>query len=91
MQYMLCRNRVRDYEKWRAVFNADADAHREAGLILANIWRESDHPDTVHFLFEVHSQPKAKAFVSAPEAGDQGRKAGVIDGDYRFLDPVSRY
>jgi len=32
MIVMLCRNRVTDFSKWKAVFDSHAQAHRAAGL-----------------------------------------------------------
>ena len=33
MTYMLCRNRVKDFARWKAVFSSHADAHREASAL----------------------------------------------------------
>jgi len=39
MQYMFCRNRVRDYEVWKRIFDSHASAHRAAGMNLVRLWR----------------------------------------------------
>ena len=65
---MLCRNVVEDYDRWRTVFDGDAAAHREAGLVLAQMWREHDDPNTVYFVFEVSDRGRAEAFINAPDA-----------------------
>ena len=68
MVVMLCRNRVADFAKWKAVFASHASAHREAGLRLMNLWRGLEDPNNVFFLFEVTSLDKARAFISNPAA-----------------------
>jgi hypothetical protein len=86
MRYMLCRNRVADYTKWRNIFDSHTEAHREAELRLRHLWRNIDDPNNVFFLFEVNDIKKAQAFVNAPEAAQTGREAGVLEGDVYFLD-----
>jgi len=88
MIYMLCRNRVRNYEKWRTIFDSHASVHRKAGLSLVHLWRSVDDAHTVFFLFEVHDLERAKAFIIAPEGAKAGKGAGVIEGEIRFLEEV---
>jgi hypothetical protein len=85
MTYMLCRNRVADFRRWKRVFDSHRSAHRAAGLRLAGIWRDLKVPRDVFFLFEVQSVARARAFISAPGASAAARESGVRQGDYRFL------
>jgi hypothetical protein len=85
MNILLCRNRVADFSAWKAVFDAHAPAHREAGLSLAGLWRDIDDPHVVCFVFEVANLERARAFIADPAGGEAGRQAGVIEGDFRFL------
>jgi hypothetical protein len=50
MVYMLCRNRVADYQIWKRIFDSHKEAHLEAGLILVNLWQSLDDPNNVFFL-----------------------------------------
>lgn len=86
MTYMLCRNRVKDYERWKSVFDSHLEAHRETGLRLLNLWRSMDEPNNVFFLFEVASLEKAQKFISASEAAEAGEISGVIDGEIHFVE-----
>ncbi len=86
MIHMLCRNRVADFEKWRAVFDSHAEAHRAAGLRLVHLWRGVDDPNNVFFMFAVESLDQARRFIDAPESADAGQESGVIEGDYHFLE-----
>jgi hypothetical protein len=91
MIHMLCRNRVADFSKWKSIFDSHADAHRTAGLRLVNLWRSLDDPRNIFFLFEVGSLEKARAFINAPDAAETGKAAGVLDGEYHFLEVSSGY
>jgi hypothetical protein len=88
---MLCRNRVADFAKWKAVFASHARAHREAGLRLMNLWRGVEEPNNVFFLFEVTSLDKARAFISNPAAAAAAKTSGVLDGEYHFLESSAGY
>ena len=82
---------MKNYATWRRIFNADAGAHRAAGLILRNVWREKKHSNTVYFVFDVADMRKAKAFINAPDAKQQAKRSGVVDGEYHFLESAGLY
>jgi len=85
MTYMLCRNRVANFRKWKRVFDSHAGDHRGSGLRLSGLWRDVERPNDVFFLFEVRNLRKARAFISAPAAARAGRKSGVVEGEYHFV------
>jgi len=91
MTVLLCRNRVLDFSKWKGVFDSHAQAHRDAGLHLKNIWRGVEEPNKVFFLFEVTDTQKARAFISNPGAADAAKTSGVLDGEYHFLEGSTGY
>jgi hypothetical protein len=91
MIYLLCRNRVADFSRWRAVFASHEAAHRDAGLRLVHVWRSLEEPDNVFFLFEVASVDKAREFIGNPEAARAGEASGVIDGEYHFIGDARGY
>jgi hypothetical protein len=88
---MLCRNRVRNFERWKRIFDGHADAHRGAGLRLVHLWQCDDNPKMVFFLFEVDDIKRAREFVNAPGAVDSGREAGLIEGDIHFFSGSQTY
>ncbi|MGA2186695.1 MAG: hypothetical protein ABSH47_27090 [Bryobacteraceae bacterium] len=88
---MLCRNRVADFSRWKAVFASHEAAHRDAGLRLVNIWRGDEEPNNVFFLFEVASLEKAREFIGNPDAAKAGEASGVIDGEYHFVGDAGGY
>lgn len=91
MQYMLCRNRVKDFEAWQSVFSRHTEAHAKAGLTLVRIWRALEDPNNVFFLFEMASRKKAEGFIRDPEAAKAGQASGVLDGEYHFVEDAGGY
>ncbi|HSG88420.1 MAG TPA: hypothetical protein VLA56_04360 [Pseudomonadales bacterium] len=88
MLQLLCWNRVRDYDRWRAVFDSHGDAHQDSGLSLVCMWREQGAPDSVHFLFDVTDEGRARAFLEAPESAQAGLDSGVLEGAFAFVEPL---
>ena len=83
--YMLCRNRVTDFDAWKRVFDSYRQAQRSFGLELVNLWREMEDSRNVFFLFELRSVEEARAFLNAPENREGGKKAGVLEAEHHFL------
>ena len=88
MTYMLCRNRVADYGKWKAVFDSHEGDQDKAGFHLISMWRSVEDPNNVWFLFEIDDIGKANEFITSPKAEEVGRESGVLDGECHFLESV---
>jgi hypothetical protein len=91
MLYLICRNRVSDYIKWREVFDSHAIAHRQASLFLRHISRALADPKNVFYVFEVKNLRKARAFMGAPGAVEARRASGVLEGEYHFVERARGY
>ena len=91
MTHMLCRNKVRDFDAWFDIFSSHKTAHAEAGLILEHLWRASDDPNNIFYLFRVTDIAKAKAFISAPDASEAAQASGVIEGEFHFVESADGY
>jgi hypothetical protein len=89
--YMLCRNRVTDYSRWKRVFASHQAAHIEAGLRLTNIWRAVDDANNVFYVFEVGSKDKAQRFINNPDAAKAADSSGVLEGEYHFVEDAGGY
>jgi hypothetical protein len=85
MNYLLCRNRVAGFRRWKRIFDSHAGAHRAAGLLLKGLWRESGKPNEVFFLFEVSNVRKARAFICAPAAAKAAAASGVVEGEFHII------
>jgi len=91
MTHLLCRNRVMDFSRWRAVFASHQTAHRNAGLQLVSLWRSVEEPNNIFFLFEVANMDQAREFIGDPEAAKAAQASGVIDGEYHFIGDAGGY
>ncbi len=82
--FMLVRNKVADYTRWKQIFDVQQTAHIVAGLTLLHLWQAVDDPHTVFFLFRVTDRARAKAFL---DGGDPSiaEQAGVVEGEFHFL------
>ncbi len=78
MTYLICRNKVADFDQWKPVFDSHAQAQREAGLHVQHVWRNIDDSNEVFMLFEVHDLAKAQAFVTSPKVPEAKRQSGVV-------------
>ena len=85
MNYMLCRNRVRDVTVWKRVLDSYRSAQEAAGLHLREMWASTTEPGNIFFLFQIDSVESAKRFISDPEAAKAGESSGVLDGEYHFV------
>ena len=90
MSYMLCWNKVEDYDTWRAVFDANQAAGdgEAADIQLEKMWRSVDDPNLIYFIFKIGDRAKAEALLNAPEAAESGERSGVLDGDCHFVEEL---
>ena len=86
MVYLLCRNRVKDYDKWKTIFDTNLSMCDDAGLKLTNLWRDIEEPNNVFFMFEVINIEKARAMLNDPNSAETGEISGVIDGEVWFVE-----
>ena len=83
---LLCRNRLKDYEHWRRIFDLNLAEASAAGLTLIHCWRDVDDPCLVFFIFAVKDKERAQAFMEDPNSAKVGDEAGVLDGECHFLE-----
>ena len=88
MKYMWCYNKVKDFGKWKEVFDRQESSQEEAGLILTNLFQDESNPNDVYFIFNVTDVDKAKTFLADPIHEKIGAEAGVLDGYIKYVDEV---
>src|SRR6478752_10863167 len=79
MGMLIVRHKVKDYGKWRPVFDRHAGAQKSAGLTNPRVFRSSDDKNEVVILFDTDGTKKAKDFVASPNLKETMAKAGVMD------------
>ncbi len=78
MIYILVSHKVKDFNKWKEVYDSHNETRNEFGLETTKIFRSVNEPENVHVLV---ASPSVEAFNEFAEKGDlQGamKKAGVI-------------
>lgn len=83
---LLVRNRVKDADRWKRVFDAQTAAGAAAGLTVLQVWRSVDAPDQIFFLLDVEDRERAEAYMASPESAAVGVEAGALDGEIHFLE-----
>ena len=86
MAYMLVRNKVRDFDVWKKVFDEGAETASEAGLGLVHLWRSMEDPNEVFFLLSVSDVERARAFTGDPASAATGERAGVLEGEIKYVE-----
>ena len=90
MPYLLERHKVRDYDHWKEVFDADAEGREAAGCRGARVFRNADDPEEVIVLFEWEGLESARRRIESATLGREFDEAGVSGGiaktDFHLLE-----
>lgn len=83
---LLVRNRVKNIDHWKRVFDEQEAAGMAAGLSVERVWRSADNDDEVFFILGVEDRARAEAYMATPEAAAVGEEAGALKGESWFLE-----
>ncbi|MCZ7356453.1 MAG: antibiotic biosynthesis monooxygenase [Candidatus Methanoperedens sp.] len=91
MAYLLVRHKVKDFSRWKPVFDEHAATRKAGGSTGGRLFRSADNPDEVIIIFEWESIEKAKKFAQSEDLRKTMQRAGVNDKpDVYFLEEVER-
>ncbi|MCE8425777.1 MAG: hypothetical protein J5U17_08380 [Candidatus Methanoperedens sp.] len=91
MTYLLVRHKVKDYEKWKTLFDEHSATRKTGGSKGGRLFRNADNPDEMVIIFEWDSLEKAKKFAQSEDLKKTMQRAGVIDKpDVYFLEEVEK-
>ena len=79
MEYVLARHKVGDFDRWKAIYDRDAEVRRQAGLNEVFGLRNSSDPREVFVLASVDDPVKAHAYSDAADLVRKMIDAGVTD------------
>ncbi len=86
---VLVRHKVKDFAKWKAVYDSVDAFHRKAGVKSAQVLHGADDPNEIVILSEFESLSKAREFALLDELKKIMEQAGVADRpDVYFLEHV---
>ena len=85
-QFVLIRHKVRDFDTWKAGYDAHRPKRTEAGLSEKQLLRNADDGNEVVLLFEAKDLKLAQAFASSADLRETMQAVGVVDKpDVYFL------
>ena len=87
MPYMLIRHKVKDYTKWKSVFDAHKAMRKSGGEKTYQIFHTAAKPKNLVLLFEWDSLDNARKFTKSRDLRQAMREAGVSDKpEFYFLE-----
>src|SRR5262245_36486147 len=78
MAMLIVQLRVRDYRRWRRLFDAQAHLRKKATMGSAQVYRDADAPHKLAIVFKVQDIDKAKAYLDSTQLHEVMKAAGVI-------------
>jgi len=78
MPYLFVRHRVRDFGRWKAIFDGHAAARQALGCLGGQLFRNSEDPSDVSVLLQWRSLEGARAFTAPADLGRIQEDAGVL-------------
>jgi len=92
MAQFLLHHRVRDYEHFKAVFDAHASIRKLAGCKGGRLFRSTQDPNDVVILFEWEDNAKARTFAASQDLRQAMDRAGVAGRpEMHYLDEVEAF
>jgi heme-degrading monooxygenase HmoA len=90
--YMLVRHKVKDYEKWKVVFDEHMNMREKSGSIGGRLFKNANDPNETIIIFKWDNIENAKKFTESEDLKKAMQKAGVVDKpDIFFLEEVERF
>jgi hypothetical protein len=83
--FVIVRHKVRDFNKWKPVYDAHKPKRIEAGLSEKHLFRSADDANEVIVLFEAQDLKRAKAFASSADLHHKMEEGGVVDKPTIYL------
>ena len=78
MGMIIVRHKVKDYAKWRPLFDGHVAKEKAAGLSHPRVLRSADDKSEIVIIFDDMDTKKAKEFASSQDLKDTMMKAGVV-------------
>jgi chlorite dismutase len=78
MSYVLVSYAVKDYARWRAVFDADTIVQRRAGVFVRHVLHEEKNHHRVTLLAQVRNRSDAMALSRRKDLDKLIEKAGLL-------------
>ncbi len=78
MAHLMVRHTVKDFAKWKPVFDEHEKTRKAAGSKGAVVYQDANNPNHVTIITEWGTVDQAKAFAGSPDLKAVMEKAGVV-------------
>ena len=90
MVYVFVRHKVKDFDKWKLVFDEHAAIRK--GSQGGRLFRNADNPNETVIIFKWDNIESARKFTTSEDLKKAMEKAGVVDKpDFYFLEETERF
>jgi hypothetical protein len=83
---MIVHQQVTNFADWKAAFDNDDEARRNAGLSVLQVWKDADSDTHAFFLLNVNDRAKAQAWIDRSDALASDDGGTVTSSSAYFLD-----
>ncbi len=77
MPYVIYRNRVEDYARWKRAFDEGDERRRAGGIKNPQVFRNPEDPTEVLVLCEVDSVDRGRQHFQSPMVREVQQRSGV--------------
>jgi quinol monooxygenase YgiN len=85
---VITRIKVRNYERWRPIFDSHANTRKAAGCQGTQVFKNARDENEIVISFQWDTQANAQKYLDSPAMGQNIEAAGVISGDIWYLQEV---
>ena len=91
MAFVLVRHKVKDFAKWKPIFDENGAMRKKAGSKGARVLRNANDPDELVVITEWENLKSARAFAESPDLRVAMEQAGIADKpDMFFLEEIDK-
>jgi heme-degrading monooxygenase HmoA len=92
MAQLIIRHKVKDYGKWKPLFDEHGAKRKAAGSKGGRLLRSEKDPNEVVILFEWEDLSKARKFTESEDLRQTMERAGVVGKpDLYFLEEIGKF
>jgi hypothetical protein len=78
MVTVIMSHEVKDFKKWKAVYDADQSNRAKAGVKDLSLYTSVKNPNDVTMIFEAPNAGVLEAYTTNPRVQEEMKEAGVI-------------
>jgi heme-degrading monooxygenase HmoA len=91
MAYVLIRHKVKDYDKWKNIFDENYAYRKAGGCTGGRLFRNIDDQSEITIVFKWDTIENARKFTESEDLKKRMQKGGIIEKpDIFFLEKVEQ-